>query len=85
MAVLHPLKVIIVNFPEKESQHLQVPNIKSQPSAGFHTVTFDREIWIEQTDFKDVRKFIFITLFFLRNNSRCCIICKSTLMIFYLP
>ncbi|CAL4154738.1 unnamed protein product, partial [Meganyctiphanes norvegica] len=52
MVVLEPLKVVITNFPHNSPQDIKVPNIPGNDAAGEHTVLFDKELWIEATDFK---------------------------------
>ncbi len=51
LAVLHPLKLIIDNYPEGESEELTAPNNLENPELGSRTVTFSRELWIEAEDF----------------------------------
>ena len=53
MAVLHPLKVVIDNYPEGE-EFVEVANNPEDPSAGMRKVPFSREIYIEQDDFREV-------------------------------
>jgi glutaminyl-tRNA synthetase len=54
MAVLHPLKVVIDNYPEDKSEFVEVQNNPEDPSAGSRQVPFSREIYIEQDDFREV-------------------------------
>ncbi|HEY6487598.1 MAG TPA: glutamine--tRNA ligase/YqeY domain fusion protein [Terracidiphilus sp.] len=54
MAVLHPLKVVIDNYPEGESETVEVQNNPEDPSAGTRQVPFSREIYIEQDDFREI-------------------------------
>ncbi len=54
MAVLHPLKLVIDNYPEKEVEELEAVNNPEDESAGTRTIPFSREIYIEQTDFMEV-------------------------------
>jgi len=58
-AVLDPLKVVIENYPEGQTEEMEVPNNPEDPSAGTRKVTFGRELWIERDDFMEepVRKF----------------------------
>ncbi|HEX5642404.1 MAG TPA: glutamine--tRNA ligase/YqeY domain fusion protein, partial [Thermoleophilia bacterium] len=58
-AVLDPLRVIIENYPEGQTEEMEVPNNPEDPSAGSRRVTFSRELWIERDDFMEepVRKF----------------------------
>jgi glutaminyl-tRNA synthetase len=51
MAVLRPLKVIIDNYPEGETEELDALNNPEDPSAGTRRVPFSREIYIEEEDF----------------------------------
>lgn len=51
MAVLDPLKVIITNYPEGQSEEFEPINNPEDPDAGTHTVPFSREIYIERADF----------------------------------
>ncbi len=51
--VLHPLKVVIENYPEGESEEMDVVNNPEDPSAGSRRVVFSRELWIEREDFME--------------------------------
>ena len=51
MAVLNPVKVVLINWPEGEIKTLTVENHPKHPEMGTHTVTFGRELWIEREDF----------------------------------
>jgi glutaminyl-tRNA synthetase len=53
MAVLRPLKVVIENYPEGESEELEAVNHPDDPAAGTRRITFAREIFIEQEDFME--------------------------------
>lgn len=54
LAVLEPLKVVITNYPEGESEELVAANHPDNEAAGTRTLTFGREIYIEQEDFMEV-------------------------------
>lgn len=54
LAVLEPLKVTISNFPFDKPQTLVIPNFPNDPSLGSHEIVFDKVIYIEQTDFKEL-------------------------------
>ena len=54
MCVLKPLKVIIKNYPENQSEQLDAYNHPKRPELGKRTVPFSREIYIEQDDFMEV-------------------------------
>ncbi len=51
MGVLRPLKVVITNYPEGQSDELDAWNHPQKPEMGQRKVPFSREIYIEQTDF----------------------------------
>ena len=51
MAVLHPVKLTVVNYPEGRSESFEVENNPTDPEAGTHTITFSRDLWIEADDF----------------------------------
>ncbi|MYA61692.1 MAG: glutamine--tRNA ligase, partial [Dehalococcoidia bacterium] len=53
MAVLNPLKVVIENFPEGETDYLDAINNPEDESAGTRKVPFTREIYIERDDFME--------------------------------
>lgn len=53
MAVLRPLKVVIENYPEGESEELEAVNHPDDPSQGTRWIRFGREIFIEQDDFME--------------------------------
>jgi glutaminyl-tRNA synthetase len=54
MAVLHPLKLIIDNYPAGQVEFVEVANNPEDPSAGTREVPFSGEIYIEQDDFREV-------------------------------
>ncbi len=51
MAVLHPLKLVIDNYPEGQTEELTVANNAENPELGTRSVRFSRELYIEQDDF----------------------------------
>ena len=53
MAVLRPLKVVIENYPEGQSEELDAVNHPDDPAAGTRKVPFGRELYIEQDDFME--------------------------------
>ena len=53
MGVLRPLKLIITNYPEGKSETFEVENNPNRPEDGTRTVTFSRELWIEDNDFME--------------------------------
>ncbi|MGA2570952.1 MAG: glutamine--tRNA ligase/YqeY domain fusion protein [Terracidiphilus sp.] len=54
MAVLHPLKLVIDNYPADNVEFVDVANNPEDPSAGTRRVPFSRELYIEQDDFREV-------------------------------
>ncbi len=54
MAILHPLKLIIDNYPEDQIEELDVDNNLENPELGSRKVPFGRELYIEQEDFMEV-------------------------------
>ncbi len=59
-AVLNPVKVIITNYPEGETETLTAINNPENAADGTHEITFSRELWIEREDFMEVaeKKFL---------------------------
>ncbi|MCH7794437.1 MAG: glutamine--tRNA ligase/YqeY domain fusion protein [Proteobacteria bacterium] len=53
MAVLRPLKVVIENYPEGQTETLKAINNPEDPSAGTRQVPFSRELYIEAGDFME--------------------------------
>ncbi|MET0084304.1 MAG: glutamine--tRNA ligase/YqeY domain fusion protein [Sedimenticola sp.] len=53
MAVLHPLKVVIENYPEGEVEQLTAANHPKDESKGTRTVPLTREIYIDKADFRE--------------------------------
>ena len=53
MAVLDPVKLIIDNYPEGETELLSIPNNLENPEMGERQVPFSRELYIEREDFME--------------------------------
>ncbi|HIN02168.1 MAG TPA: glutamine--tRNA ligase/YqeY domain fusion protein [Candidatus Marinimicrobia bacterium] len=53
MGVLNPLKVVITNYPDGETEMLEAINNPEDPSAGKREIPFSREIFIEKSDFME--------------------------------
>ncbi len=53
MAVLRPLKIVIVNYPEDQEEELTAVNNPEDETMGTRTLPFGRELWIEQDDFRE--------------------------------
>ncbi len=52
--VLDPLKVTITNYPENEVEWLQIDTNQDVPEMGCHQMPFEREIYVERSDFMEV-------------------------------
>ena len=51
MAVLHPVKLTITNYPEGRTETVTVENNPIDPAAGTREVSFSRTLWVEADDF----------------------------------
>jgi glutaminyl-tRNA synthetase len=54
MAVLRPLRVVIDNYPEGLTEHMEAVNNPEDASAGTRTVPFSKVLYIEEDDFREV-------------------------------
>ena len=54
MAVLHPLKLVIENWPEGHVEWLEAPNHPQDPDMGSRRIPMTREVWIDRNDFVEV-------------------------------
>lgn len=52
-AVLNPVRLVITNYPEGQSEEMSFQNNPEDPSAGSHSITFRRELFIEREDFME--------------------------------
>ena len=64
MAVLNPVKIVITNYPEGETEWVETENNPEDPAAGTRELPFSREIFIEREDFREEanRKFFRLKL-----------------------
>jgi glutaminyl-tRNA synthetase len=53
MAVLRPLKIVIENYPEGQTEELEAVNHPDDPSAGTRRIRFGRELYVEREDFME--------------------------------
>jgi glutaminyl-tRNA synthetase len=53
MAVLRPLKIVIENYPEGQSEEIEAVNHPDDPTAGTRRIAFGRELYIERDDFME--------------------------------
>ncbi|MBR2750930.1 MAG: glutamine--tRNA ligase/YqeY domain fusion protein [Clostridiales bacterium] len=63
MGVVHPVKLIIDNYPEGKTESFTVENNPERPEDGTREVTFSRELWIEEDDFMEVPEKKYFRLF----------------------
>ena len=54
MAVLHPLKLVLNNWPQGQVEHFEIANNPENPADGVRSVAFSGELWIEAEDFAEV-------------------------------
>ena len=52
-AVLHPVKLIVTNYPKGQVEEMEAINNPENLEEGTHTIEFSRELWIEQEDFME--------------------------------
>ena len=52
-AVLDPVKLVITNYPEGQSEEMEAINNPENEADGTHTITFSRNLWIEREDFME--------------------------------
>ena len=52
-AVLDPVKLIITNYPDGQEEALEAINNPEDETAGTHTITFTKNLWIERADFME--------------------------------
>ena len=53
MAVINPLKLVITNYPEDQSEMIELENIAKDETAGTREIPFSRELYIERDDFME--------------------------------
>ena len=61
-AVLDPVRLVITNYPEGQTEQMEAVNNPENEAEGTHTVTFSRELWIERDDFMEVAEKKFMRL-----------------------
>lgn len=52
-AVLNPIKLVLTNYPEEQTEELEAINNPENTEDGTHTITFSKELWIERDDFME--------------------------------
>ena len=63
MAVLHPLRLTMTNYPEGQTEIFEVENHPNHPEMGKREIPFSRDLWIEQDDFMEEKVGKFFRLF----------------------
>lgn len=63
MAVLHPIKLIIDNYPDDKTEVFTVENNPEDESTGTREVTFSKNLWIDAEDFMEVPEKKYFRLF----------------------
>ena len=63
MAVLHPLRPTVTNYPEGQTEIFEVENHPNHPEMGKREIPFSRDLWIEQDDFMEEKVGKFFRLF----------------------
>ena len=54
ISVLHPIKVVVTNYPEDKVEYFEVANNPAKPEAGTRKIPFTRELYIDADDFAEV-------------------------------
>ena len=63
MAVLHPVRLTVTNYPEGMSERFPVENHPNHPEMGSREISFSRDLWIEADDFMEEKVGKFFRLF----------------------
>lgn len=52
-AVINPVKLVITNYPDEQTEELTAINNPEDEADGTHTITFSKQLWIERDDFME--------------------------------
>ena len=52
-AVLNPVKLVITNYPDRQTEDMEAVNNPENDADGTHTITFSKNLWIEREDFME--------------------------------
>ncbi|WP_130862961.1 glutamine--tRNA ligase/YqeY domain fusion protein [Bacilliculturomica massiliensis] len=63
MVVMDPLKVVITNYPEDQTEEMTIENNRENESLGERSVPFSRELYVERDDFMEVPEKKYFRLF----------------------
>lgn len=61
--VFDPIKVVITNYPEGQTEEVEVENSKEKPEMGTRHIPFSREIWVDGADFQEIPERKYFRLF----------------------
>ena len=61
-AVVNPVKLVITNYPEGQTEEMEAINNPENEADGSHMITFSRNLWIEREDFMEVATNIFFRM-----------------------
>lgn len=53
MAVLDPVKLVLINYPEGKNELLEAENNPEDPQAGSRHIPFGKELWVEREDYRE--------------------------------
>lgn len=54
IAILNPIKLVVTNYPQDETEYFEVPNNPNAPESGTRALAFTKELYIDATDFAEV-------------------------------
>ena len=54
IAILHPIRVVITNYPEDKTEYFELPNHPQHPELGTRSMPFTRELYIDADDFAEL-------------------------------
>lgn len=63
MVVMNPLKVVITNYPEDQSEEADIENSKEDETKGTRKVSFSRELYVDRDDFMEIPEKKYFRLF----------------------
>lgn len=63
MVVMNPLKVVITNYPEEQTELVDIENSKEDEGKGIRKVSFSRELYVERDDFMEIPEKKYFRLF----------------------
>jgi len=61
--VFDPIKVVITNYPQDQTEEVEVENSKEKPEMGTRHIPFSNEIWVDGADFQEIPEKKYFRLF----------------------